>query len=583
MKKESFKKILTEVLREWKWLFKYIRKYWWGVTAYIFMGIVGTLMGLGASVASKHLIDAVVNRTESALLPAAALVIGLAVMQLVFQAFSSAATSRIGTRVNMEIRADFFERITATTWENIRKYHSGDLINRLEGDITTISSGVINFLPSLITRLVQFIGSAVIVFYYDKTMALLCLIGSPIILLTSNYMMKKIRVFNQKSRETNGKIISYGEETFQNMQMVKAFGLTERYAKNFKILLEQFRNVKLEYDRFSILTTMVMSFVGLVVSYSCYGWGVWRLWHGMITYGTMTLFLQLSGNLTNSFSALVTMAPSIVSIATAAGRIMEITQLPEEEDSQAEKATEMLEKARAGKIRIEAKNMSFCFSDAHEPILKNADFTIKSGETVAIVGPSGEGKTTALRLILGLMPPTEGTIKYISDDGEILSPCLSTRRLCSYVPQVNSIIYGTVAENLRAVKPEATDEELINALKIAEIWDFVSSLPKGLDSVIDERNNNCSEGQAQRISIARAILRNAPVLIMDEATSSLDTETEEKVLKNIMEADSERICVLTTHRPSMLKYCKRVYRINEDGSFRLCASVEKEKCFDAQG
>ena len=574
---------MTDILREWKWLFRYIRKYWWGIAAYVVIGIVATIMGLGASVASKYLIDAVVDRVESALLPAAAMVVGLGVMQVVFQALSSWATSKIGTRVSMEIRADFFERITATTWENIRKYHSGDLINRLEGDITTISSGVINFLPSLITRLVQFIGSAVIVFYYDKTMALLCLIGSPIILLTSNYMMKKIRIFNQKSRETNGKIISYGEETFQNMQMVKAFGLTERYAKNFKILLEQFRSVKLEYDRFSILTTMVMSLVGLLVSYSCYGWGVWRLWQGAITYGTMTLFLQLSGNLTSSFSALVSMAPSIVSIATAAGRIMEITQLPEEEDDKADAALKMLEKARNGKIRIEAKNMGFCFSDASQPILKNADFSIKSGETVAIIGPSGEGKTTALRLILGLMPPTEGCINYISDDGEKMSPCLSTRRLCSYVPQVNSIVYGTVAENLRAVKPNATDEELINALKIAEIWDFVSALPKGLNSVIDERNNNCSEGQAQRISIARAMLCNAPVLIMDEATSSLDTETEEKVLKNIMESDSERICVLTTHRPSMLKYCKRVYRINEDGSFKLCDGVEKENYFDAQG
>lgn len=583
MKKSRHKRILTDILREWKWLFRYIRKYWWGIAAYVVIGIVATIMGLGASVASKYLIDAVVDRVESALLPAAAMVVGLGVMQVVFQALSSWATSKIGTRVSMEIRADFFERITATTWENIRKYHSGDLINRLEGDITTISSGVINFLPSLITRLVQFIGSAVIVFYYDKTMALLCLIGSPIILLTSNYMMKKIRIFNQKSRETNGKIISYGEETFQNMQMVKAFGLTERYAKNFKILLEQFRSVKLEYDRFSILTTMVMSLVGLLVSYSCYGWGVWRLWQGAITYGTMTLFLQLSGNLTSSFSALVSMAPSIVSIATAAGRIMEITQLPEEEDDKADAALKMLEKARNGKIRIEAKNMGFCFSDASQPILKNADFSIKSGETVAIIGPSGEGKTTALRLILGLMPPTEGCINYISDDGEKMSPCLSTRRLCSYVPQVNSIVYGTVAENLRAVKPNATDEELINALKIAEIWDFVSALPKGLNSVIDERNNNCSEGQAQRISIARAMLCNAPVLIMDEATSSLDTETEEKVLKNIMESDSERICVLTTHRPSMLKYCKRVYRINEDGSFKLCDGVEKENYFDAQG
>ena len=338
MKKENFKKTLTEILREWKWLFKYIRKYWWGVAAYIVIGVIAIVMGLGASIASKYLIDAVVNRAETELLPAAVLVIGLAVLQIVFQSLSSFVTSRIGTRVNMEIRADFFERIAETTWEKIRKYHSGDLINRLEGDINTISSGVINFLPSIITKLVKLIGSAVIVFYYDKTMAILALLGSPLVFLTSNYMMKKIRKFNEKSREMNGKVISFGQETFQNMQVIKAFSLSERYSQNFRTLLQQFRSVKLEYDRFSIMTTVMMSFVGLIVSYSCYGWGVWQLWNGAITYGTMTLFLQLSGNLTNSFSAIVSMAPSVVSIATAAGRIMEITQLPEESDDKAEEA-----------------------------------------------------------------------------------------------------------------------------------------------------------------------------------------------------------------------------------------------------
>ncbi len=567
MKKEKQKKILTDLFKEWKWLFKYIRKYWWGVAAYTIIGIVATLMGLGASVASKYLIDAVVTRAESKLLPAVAMVIGLAVMQVVFQSVSSVVTSRIGTRVTMEVRADFFERITATTWDNIRKYHSGDLINRIEGDISTISSGIINFVPSLITKLTQFIGAAVIVFYYDKTMALLSLLGSPILLLTSNYMMKKIRGFNKKIREMNGKIISYGEETFQNMQMVKAFGLNNRYVENFKALLGQYRIVKLEYDKFSILTTLVMSFVGLVVSYSCYGWGVWLLWHSAITYGTMTMFLQLSANLTSSFSSLVSMAPSIISIATAAGRIMEITELPEESDEDAQYAVEMLEKAKKGQLQIVAKNLGFMYSDADKLVLKNADFTIKSGETIAIVGPSGEGKTTTLKMILGLMPPTEGSLSYISDDGMILNASFSTRRMCSYVPQVNSILYGTVAENLRAIKEDATDEEIINALKTAEAWEFVSKLPDGINTIIGERNNNLSEGQAQRISIARALLRNAPVLIMDEATSSLDTDTEKRVLKNIMKTDKNRICILTTHRQSMLEYCSRVYRLNEDGSF----------------
>lgn len=569
-------KVIKKVFQEWKWLFQYIRKYWWAVAAYIVVGVVATLMGLGANVASKYLIDAVINRTESRLLSSAVLVVGLAVMQIVFQSISSIAISKIGTRVNMEMRADFFERITSTTWENIRGYHSGELINRLEGDITTVSSGIINFIPTLITKVTQFLGAAIIVFYYDKTMAVLSLLGSPILMLTSNYMMKKIRVFNEKARTMNGKIISSGEETFQNIQMVKGFGLTDRYVKNFKLLLEQFRNVRVEYDRFAALTTMIMSFVGLLVSYSCYGWGVWRLWHGAITYGTLTMFIQLSSSLTSSFSSLTTLAPSIISIGTAAGRIMEITQLPEEVDDKVTEAEEMLDKASKGKIRIVAKNLGFTYSDADEPVIHNAEFTISSGETIAITGHSGEGKTTALRLLLGLVTPTVGELYFESDDGKALEPCFSTRRLCSYVPQINSVLYGTIAENLRAVKPDATDEELIEVLKVADIWDFVSSLPDGLNSHIGERNNNLSEGQAQRISIARAILRNAPILLMDEATSSLDTDTETVVLKNIMNTDSNRICILTTHRPSMLKYCTRIYKISEDGSFELCDNKDNK-------
>jgi len=575
MRTKSFKEILTDVAHEWKWIFMHTRRYWWGVTLYILIGIVATLMGLGASIASKHLIDAVVNHLGAEIIVNALFVIGLAVSQVVFNAVSSIAVSKIGTRVNMELRSEFFEHITSSDWEQIKSYHSGDLINRLEGDVYLVSTAVINFLPTLITRITQFVGSAIIVFYYDKTMALLALIGAPFIFLTTKYMMQKIRVYNQQTRDTNGKIISFGEETLQNLQMVKAFGLSEKYATNFKALLLQYRKVKTEYDKFTILTTMGVSLIGLIVSYSCYGWGVWRLWQGAITFGTMTLFLQLSGNLTNTFSALVSMAPSIVSIATSAGRLMEITQLEQECDEYSEEAQKLYYKANNGKIEIVAENLSFTYKDSDEAVLKNANFRIKSGETVAVVGPSGEGKTTFLRLILGMIRPTDGSIIFSSDE-DLLYASMSTRRLCSYVPQVNSILYGTVAENLRTVSADATDEDLIEVLNTADAWDFVSAMPEGINAKIGERNINLSEGQAQRLSIARALLRNAPVLLMDEATSSLDAETEEKVLKNIMKLNPNRICILTTHRPSMLKYCSRIYRINEDGSFEVYDNTIKE-------
>lgn len=580
MSKKNYKKILTDVFHEWKWLFGYMRKYWWSILIYLIIGIIAILMGLGSSVAAKIMIDVVIGHKRDMILKSAVLTIGLAVFQLVFNSISSTITVRVGTRVNQEIRLDFFNKVLHTSWEDISGYRSGDIINRLEGDVTKISSGIVSILPSFITRTIQFLGAAAVVFYYDKTMALFAMASAPVVMLTSNYMMKSIRKYGLKLRDATGEIISESNDVVQNLQMIKAFGVTKDFSKKFNLLLHQYRNAKLEFEKFSILTTLGMGLIGLIVSYACYGWGVWQLWNGAISFGTMTLFIQLSGVLTNSFNSIVGLGPSVVSIATSAGRIMELSNLTAEEDKDNEEAEALMKKALGGCLKISAENLCFGYKNTEEKVINNASFDITSGETIAIVGASGEGKTTMLRLILGLVHPTEGSIKFSAEGCKEIPATISTRKLCSYVLQVNSIICGTVAENLRLVKPDATDEELIEVLKKACAWHFVSKLPGGLNAQIGERNYNLSEGQAQRISIARALLRNSPVLLMDEATSSLDVDTENKVLENIMKSDPHKICIITTHRPSMLKYCSRIFRINEDGSFS--EYKEKEMCIDVE-
>ncbi len=582
MKKKNYKKILTDVFHEWKWLFGYMRKYWWSILIYLIIGIIAILMGLGSSVAAKIMIDVVIGHKRDVLLKSALLTVGLAVFQLIFNSISSAITVRVGTKVNQEIRLDFFNKVLHTSWEEISGYRSGDIINRLEGDITKISSGIVSILPSFITRTIQFFGAAAVVFYYDKTMALIAMASAPVVMLTSNYMMRSIRKYGLKLRDATGEIISECNDVVQNLQMIKAFGVTKDFTKKFSLLLHEYRNAKLEFEKFSILTTLGMGLIGLIVSYACYGWGVWQLWNGEISFGTMTLFIQLSGVLTSSFNSIIGLGPSVISIATSAGRIMELSNLAAEEDNDSEEAKALMEKTLEGSLRISAENLCFGYKNTEEKVISNASFNIASGETVAIVGPSGEGKTTMLRLILGLVSPTEGSIKFSAEGCKEIDATISTRELCSYVLQVNSIICGTVAENLRIVKPEATDEELIAVLKKACAWHFVSKLPGGLNAQIGERNYNLSEGQAQRISIARALLRNSPVLLMDEATSSLDVDTENKVLENIMKSDPHKICIITTHRPSMLKYCSRIFKINEDGSFSEYKDKEKEMCIDVE-
>ena len=372
----------------------------------------------------------------------------------------------------------------------------------------------------------------------------------------------------------NGKILSFYSESIQNIQTIKAFDITKSYIGQLRNNLNLYRKMRLDHGKFSIIMTMCMSLIGLVVSYSCYGWGVWRLWQGAITYGTMTLFLQISGQLTSSFNSLVSLVPSAISIATAAGRIMEITDLPIESGQDDEKAEEMSDSARKDGIILSCESLTYTYDNGVDAVVKDISFNVNPGETIALVGPSGEGKTTILRLILGLVEPDSGVMTMSTVSGKNIRVSESTRRFCSYVPQENVVFSGSIADNLRIVCPEATDEDLELALRTAEAWSFISKLSEGMNTLINEKGVNFSEGQVQRISIARALLKNAPVLIMDEATSALDTETEERVLANIMKSYPNRTCVITTHRPSMLQYCNRVYRINEEGYLNQIKSDE---------
>lgn len=552
--------------KEWKWLLHYVSKYRLQIVLYVVIGLVSTAMGLGANVASKYLIDSVVSHNNDTILRSAVFAVALSVTQILVGALISRIAAVVGTKISNEIRSNVYEHITFSKWEDIRKYHSGDLLNRIEGDVSSVSSSIVSYIPSVFTKSAQFLGCLIVVLYYDPTMAVFAFMSAPFLVVSSRISAKMVRKYNKQSREMNGKIISFYSESIQNLQTIKAFDLTKRYVDQLRINLELYRKIRLAHDKFTIVMTLCMSVIGLVVAYSCYGWGVYRLWQGAISYGTMTLFLQISGQLTSSFSSLVALLPSAISIATAAGRIMEITDLPLEESRDDEKAEKMAQSADENGITICCNSLTYTYPDGDKPVVSDISFCAAPGETIAFVGPSGEGKTTILRLILGLVEPDSGSVIMKTKDGSEISVSESTRRFCSYVPQGNAVFSGCIADNLRIVRPEATDDEIINVLKTADAWSFVENLPDGIYTQISEKGVNFSEGQVQRLSIARAILRDAPLIVMDEATSALDAATEETVLANMMKAYPNRTRVITTHRPSMLRYCTRVYRINENGN-----------------
>jgi len=425
----------------------------------------------------------------------------------------------------------------------------------------------------------RFISTFVLVFYNDPMFALLAMLGMPVSMLMSRRILRRMKGNNEKSAAMNAKMSGFNQEAFSNIQTIKAFDLVRLYGERLRGLQKEYLGMKLEFQKMSMATSILLSIVGLAVSYSCYGFGIYRVWSGAISYGTMTMFLSLSGSLTGTLNQLVSLVPTAISLTTSAGRLMDILGMPKEDYSDAEHAEKFYEENRENGISLCISKMSYTYHNGTKVFMR-ADFEAHPQEIVALVGPSGEGKTTLLRIMLALLHIQSGDEDLVgAKTGEVLTITPAARRLFSYVPQGNTMFSGTIAENMRNVRPDATDEEIKEVLIVSCAWEFVQKLPDGIYSKVGERGVGFSEGQAQRLSIARALLRRAPILLLDEATSALDVATERRVLKNIMQTNEPRTCIVTTHRPTVLSVCRRVYGIREQRCVVLTAE-EVQKMMD---
>lgn len=542
-----------EMWQETLWMMKYVRQYRRYVFTYILLGVLGTGMSLVSSLAMRRLIDVVTGFEHGGLASAASLMIGLMLGSLVMQAVASRIAAKINVRVQNGIQAEVYDRMLRTDWQSLEKFRSGDLINRLNSDVSGISSGITGILPSFVTGVVQFLGSLIIILCYDPVMALIAFVGAPVYALSSKALIKRMRDYNKRMKDINSRVMSFHEDSFRNLSTIKSFGVMDGFNVRMQQMQKTYRDAALDYNRFSVIAGFVMGVVGLVISMGCFGWGVYRLWSNAISYGTMTMFLQLANMLRAAFSTLIGLIPTYISVTTSAGRLMAVIELPEEEG-----AREMLPVPE--KCSIYFENVSFTYKDSGETVLENVDFHADSGEFVAITGASGEGKTTMIRLMLGLVSADEGQV-YLIRDGERCRASAATRRAFAYVPQGNTILAGTIADNLKMVKENASEQEMTEALKLACADEFVSKLPWGIDSNVGELGHGFSEGQAQRIAIARALMQKAPILILDEATSALDEGTEKQLLKNIRTSDAIKTCIIITHRSATANICERHYEI----------------------
>ena len=546
-----------EIIDDWKWIFSYSGRYKPAIVFYVLLGVFGTTFGLAASVAGKYLIDIITGYKLEKLPLLIFITVGSEVFSLLFESIVNRISAKLSININNDIQADIFDKIVDADWLSINKYSNGDILNRFNQDISTVSSNAINWLPTIIIALYKFIATFLVILHYNAVMALIALASAPILLLSSSFLIKKQRNYGKKVREMSSRLMTFEAETFYNFDTIKSFGISSLYSRKMREWQKKYKGISLDYNMFSIKTNVFLSVISMLVGFGMFGYCLFLLWGGSITFGTMTLFLQQGSGLSASFNNLMSIVPNFLSSSVSAHRIRELVELPKEKHIEGSSA---LDELAADGFKVSMRNVDFAYVEG-EAVLHSSDFNAAPGEIVALIGASGEGKTTMIRLILGLVHPVDGSVTVTSSDGREVMMNADTRHLFAYVPQGNTILAGTIEENLRMAKEDASEAELIEALKLACAWEFVEKLPNGIRSIIGERGKGLSEGQAQRIAIARAILRDAPVLLLDEATSALDVATERRVLRNIITSKPNKTCIVTTHRPSVLNMCKRVYRV----------------------
>ncbi len=565
-----------EILDDWKWILGYSKRYKLPILFYVVSGILSTTMGLISSVLSKYTIDIITGRQMGRLWVLFTIMVGSTIFGLVFENLLGRISLKLSIRIGNDIQADIFRKIVDGDWSALNQFQSGDILNRFNMDVGTVSSNAVSWLPTIIIAVYRFAATFLVIMHYDWVMAVLSLGAAPAMFLASRVLIRKQREHGKLMRQVGSQKMSFEVETFYNLDTIKSFGIADQFTDKLLAWQQKIKDATLDYNLFTIRTNIFMTLSGTLVSLGTFGYCLHLLWTEAITFGTMTLFLQQTGNLSGSFKSLVGIVPNFLNGSISAHRIRELVELPKE--IHVAQSSRLGEKADQG-FTLELKDLTYGYLE-DQTVVRDAHMVARPGEIVALVGASGEGKTTLVRLLLALIHPQRGTAHIRAADGTELPLNADTRYLIAYVPQGNTILSGTVEENLRMGKQDATEAEMRDALAQACALEFVEKLPQGLQTTLGRRGKGLSEGQAQRLAIARAVLRGAPILLLDEATSALDVATERQVLRNIMQQSPNKTCVVTTHRPSVLNLCDRIYRVTGQSVTELEAEEASRLAID---
>ena len=540
-----------------EWIFHRTKKFHIYIIAIIILGIITSSIAIFRALAMKWLVDVAEKGNSEMVLIYLFLLGGIILLDVLIKAVNTTLISRVSVKISSSIQKEMFVSLINSRWMEFLKLHSGDYLTRLTSDVEAVNNLIVTVIPNTLALVAAFIGSFIAVAYIDMKLAFAILIIFPVFVIIVKVYSQKLKIIYNEGQKIESKYRSILNESIQNMMVIKTFCLEKVKIKAVENIQDARLNNAIYKTNISLISSSVMTLGSWIGFFLALLWGSFRIANGTTSFGTLLALVQLIGGIQGPLMGVSSSFPKFAYALASAERLEEVEQF--EKDVDGIKTNNM---QAAG---VEFDRVYFSYR-RNEPVIKDISMKIKRGETVVLMGPSGEGKTTLIHLILSLLVPDQGRIM-LDDGSKSIEVNTNSRGSISYVPQGNNIFSGTIAENLRYGKEDATEEELIRVTKAVCAWQFISKLEDGLNTVIGERGIGLSEGQAQRIAIARALLHKAPVLLLDEATSALDSYTEIAVLESIKRLESPPTCLLITHRTSALKICDRILLL-ENGVLR---------------
>lgn len=520
---------------------------------YSILGYTGVLMAQ----LSRGIVDsAAYDHSWEGVIFFGILLLLLTLGQVAMRILSNVTNFNINAKLEIHLKSKLFECMLHKDYSKITSYHTGELLNRLTSDISVITGTITSIVPNVCFFLVKLIGAFIILFSIDWKFAIVLVVGGALLMLVAMLFRGTLKSLHKKAQETDGKTRSFLQESLASILVVKVFNAYDRIkAESDRLQLDNFK-IKRKRNYISIFTSTGFSFVFAAAYLYGLVWGSFNILEGVITYGILTEILSLVAQIQSPIQGLTSILPSYYQALASAERIIEFEEFPDEHIVEENKSID-IQKLYDNLSSIEFSNITFGYD--RDTVLEDTSLTINKGDFVVISGISGIGKSTLTKLLLDVFPVQKGEIYLQLKDGSKVYVDNNIRSMFAYVPQGNFLLSGTIRENISFVRSDANDDEIMSATKIA-CADFISELPMGLDTIIGEKGMGLSEGQVQRIAIARAIICKCPVILLDEATSALDEATEITLLNNIKN-QKNKTCILISHKKAANQVCNKEVRI----------------------